>query len=146
LALRLVLIPPGSPRGSQAPRAAWACARHAPRTLGRVGACWVGFLCSVGRLWACLGDFGAANRPPNVKKKNLDVGGSADGYPVGLWGFGVRGCTPPGAYLVVCAKLRPFGAFHFLPKPPLVIVGRPVGDPVGPKSAIFNLLGSSRER
>jgi len=38
-ALRPVLIPPGAPRGSQAPRAAWACARHAPRTLGGVGAC-----------------------------------------------------------------------------------------------------------
>jgi len=38
-ALRPVLIPPGAPRGSQAPRAAWACARHAPQILGGVGAC-----------------------------------------------------------------------------------------------------------
>jgi len=38
-ALRPVLTPLGAPRGSQAPRAAWACARHAPRTLGGVGAC-----------------------------------------------------------------------------------------------------------
>ena len=37
-ALRPVLLPPGAPRGSQAPRAAWACARHAPRILGGVGA------------------------------------------------------------------------------------------------------------
>jgi len=37
-ALRPVLIPPGAPRGSQAPRVAWACARHAPQTLGGVGA------------------------------------------------------------------------------------------------------------
>jgi len=28
-------------------------------------------------------------------------------------------CTPPSAYLVVCAKLRPFGAFQFSPKLPL---------------------------
>jgi len=38
-ALRLVLTPPGAPRGSQTPRAVLACARHAPRTLGVVGAC-----------------------------------------------------------------------------------------------------------
>jgi len=38
-ALRLVLIPPGAPRGSQAPGAAWAGAGHAPRTLGGIGAC-----------------------------------------------------------------------------------------------------------
>jgi len=81
----------------------------------------VGFLCSVGRLRAYLGDFGAAHRPPTVKKKNLAFGGSAGGYPVGPWGFGVGGCTPPSAYLVVCAKLRPFGAFQFLPKLPLSI-------------------------
>ena len=118
--LRPVLIPPGAPRDSQAPRAAWACARHAPQTLGGVGACYVGFLCSVGRLRAYLGDFGAAHRPPTVKrKKNLSFGGSAGGYPVRPWGFGVGGCTPPSAYLVVCAKLRPFGAFQFLPKLPL---------------------------
>jgi len=29
-------------------------------------------------------------------------------------------CTPPSAYLVVCAKLRPFGAFQFSPKLPLL--------------------------
>jgi len=28
-------------------------------------------------------------------------------------------CNPPSAYLVVCAKLRPFGAFQFSPKLPL---------------------------
>jgi len=38
-ALRPVSMPPGAPRGSQAPRAALACARHAPWTLGGVGAC-----------------------------------------------------------------------------------------------------------
>ena len=38
-ALRPVLIPPGAPRGSQAPGAAWAGAKHAPRTLGGIGAC-----------------------------------------------------------------------------------------------------------
>jgi len=70
-ALRPVLIPPGAPRGSQAPGAAWAGARHAPWTLGAVGACSVGFLCSVGRLRAYLGDFGAAHRPPTVKKKKI---------------------------------------------------------------------------
>jgi len=38
---------------------------------------------------------------------------------VGPWGFGVGGCTPPSAYLVVCAKLRLFSAFQFSPKLPL---------------------------
>ena len=69
-----------------------------------------------GRIWATLG-------PPTAlqpsREKNLAFGGSAGGYPVGPWGFGVGGCTPSSAYLVVCAKLRPFGAFQFLPKPPL---------------------------
>jgi len=41
---------------------------------------------------------------------------------VGPWGFGVGGCTPPSAYLVVCAKLRPFGAFQFSPKLPLPFI------------------------
>ena len=41
---------------------------------------------------------------------------------MGPWGFGVGGFTPPSAYLVVCAKLRPFGAFQFLPKVPLTLL------------------------
>ena len=58
--------------------------------------------------------------PPSNRQenKNLAFGGSAGGYPMGHWGFGVGGCTPPSAYLVVCAKLRPFGAFQFSPKLP----------------------------
>jgi len=59
-ALRLVLIPPGAPMSSQAPRAAWACARQAPRALEGVVygpvrwvSCALWVVC--GRIWASLG-------------------------------------------------------------------------------------------
>ena len=119
-ALRLVLIPLGAARGSQVPRAALACARHAPRTLGGVGACWVGFLCSVGRLWVYLGDFGAAaHRPPTIKKKNLAFGGSAGGGRVpggalGLWSGGMH--SPKCLFSSVCEPAA-FRRISFSPNP-----------------------------
>jgi len=121
-ALRPVLIPPGAPRGSQAPRAAWACARHAPRTLGGVGACKVGFLCSVGRLRAYLGDFGAAHRPPTVKKKKSclwRVGGRVPGGTLGLWGGGMH--SPKCLFSSVCeaAAFRRISIFTKTPPNPL---------------------------
>jgi len=42
----------------------------------------VGFLCSVGRLRAYLGDFGAAHRPPTVKKKKILA---LEGRRAGTW-------------------------------------------------------------
>ena len=113
-ALRLILIPPGAPRGSQAPRAAWACSRHASQTLGGVGGCWVGFLCSVGRLWAYLGDFGVAHRPPTVAENKSwlwRVGGRVPGGTLRLLGGGMH--SPKCLFSSVCeaAAIRHISSF-----------------------------------
>jgi len=120
------LIPPGAPRGSQAPRAAWACARHAPRTLGGEGACKVGFLCSVGRLRAYLGDCGAAHRPPTVKKKKSRlwrVGGRVLGGTLWLWGGGVH--SPKCLFSSVCEAAAFRRISIFTKTPPTLVPSAP---------------------
>jgi len=98
-------------------------------------------------VYTYLGDFGASHRPPTVKKKNLAYGESAGGCPVGPWGLAVGGCTPPSAYLVVCAKLWPFDAFQFSPKLPLLLrLWRVCGwllDGVAPRLFLQTLRGWS---